>query len=134
MTHTHSRLSSDVCVFSIFRTTSDKTTHQTWRKRLIKLDKSDSSNLTKATRQTWRKNVISLNLTKASSHQIWRKRHLIKSDESVISSNLTSVRVLHQTGLSKVHQRIELNLIELDLPAFHTHIKSLYSRFSFFFS
>jgi hypothetical protein len=64
-----------------------ETTHQTWRERLIKLDESDSSILTKATHQTWRKkrhfikfdeSVISSNLTRASSHQIWRERHLIK--------------------------------------------------------
>jgi hypothetical protein len=36
--------------------------------------------------------------------------------------------------IRQVHQRIKLDLIKLDLPVFHTHIKSLYSRFSFFFS
>jgi hypothetical protein len=50
--------------------TWNEATHQTW-KRLIKLDESDSSNLTR----------------KTSFHQIWRKRHFIKSDENFISSN-----------------------------------------------
>jgi hypothetical protein len=35
--------------------------------------------------------------------------------------------------IKQIHQRIELDSIELDLPTFHTHIKSLYSRFSFSF-
>jgi hypothetical protein len=39
-------------------------------RRLIKLDESGSSNLTKAAHQTWRE-----------------KRHLIKSDENLTSSN-----------------------------------------------
>jgi hypothetical protein len=47
-------------------------------KHLIKFDENDSSNLTKATHQTW-----------------WKRRHLIKLDESVISSNLRSSS--HQT-------------------------------------
>jgi hypothetical protein len=47
-------------------------------RHLIKLEKSDSSNLTKTTHQTWRK-----------------QRHLIKFDDSVISSNLRSSS--HQT-------------------------------------
>jgi hypothetical protein len=48
----------------------NETFHQIWRKRLIKLDENDSSNLIKKTssHQT---------LTKASSHQIWNFR-LIK--------------------------------------------------------
>jgi hypothetical protein len=105
MTHAHSRLSSDVCLFSICRAMyarsrllerrlwwdveldetshQNETIHQSWRKRLIKLDESDSSNLT-------RKDVISSNLTKASSYQTWRKRHFIKLDEKIISSNLRS--------------------------------------------
>jgi hypothetical protein len=88
MAHAHSRLSSDVCLSSICRVvyaclrsverrlwwdvkldealhqTWSETTHQTWRKRrhLIKLDES----------------VISSNLTKTSSHQIWRESLLIK--------------------------------------------------------
>jgi hypothetical protein len=59
----------------------DETSYQAWRKRLIRLDEwkrhliksdeSDSSNLMS-------ENVISSNLTKAT-HQIWRKRHFIKS-------------------------------------------------------
>jgi hypothetical protein len=53
----------------------DETSHQVWRERLIKLNESDSSNLTKQT----------------SSHQIWRKRHLIKF-EIVISSNFWKER------------------------------------------
>jgi hypothetical protein len=48
----------------------DETSHQTWRKRLIKLDESDSLNLTKETSS----HQI---LTKASSYQIWDRR-LIK--------------------------------------------------------
>jgi hypothetical protein len=49
-------------------------------KHLIKLIVSDSSSLRS-------ENVISSNLTK-TTHQIWRKkRHLIKSNERVISSN-----------------------------------------------
>ncbi len=59
---------------------------KTWRKRLIKLYESDSSNLTK-------KDVISSKLTKALSHQTW-DRHLIKL-KIVISSNLRSSS--HQT-------------------------------------
>jgi hypothetical protein len=67
--------------------TWSETTHQTWRERLVKLDESDSSSLTRATHQSWRKkrhlikldeSVISSNLTRASSHQTWRERHLIK--------------------------------------------------------
>ncbi len=54
----------------------DETSHQTWE-RLIKLDESDSLNL-------MNENVISSNLTKAI-HQTWW-RHLIKSNERVISS------------------------------------------------
>jgi hypothetical protein len=97
MTHAHSWLSSDVCLFSICRATYvcsrlierrlwwdviklDEASHQIHRERLIKFDESDSSNL-------MNKNVISLNLTK-TTHQIWRqKRHFIKSNEHVISSN-----------------------------------------------
>jgi hypothetical protein len=47
----------------------DETSHQIWRKRLIKLDESDSSNLTKETssHQT---------LTKASFHQTWDRRFI----------------------------------------------------------
>jgi hypothetical protein len=94
MTHVHSRLSNDVCLFSICRATS-MMRRQIWWSISSNLKWDDSSNLTKATYQTWRKrfirfdekNVISSNLTKASFHQIWRKRHLIKLDESVISSN-----------------------------------------------
>jgi hypothetical protein len=81
-----SLLTNDACSFSIiewhmpvldlssgvYDATSDLTKH------LIKLDESGSSNLTKATHQTWRK-----------------RRHLIKLDESVISSNLRSS--FHQT-------------------------------------
>ncbi len=68
-------LSSDVCLFSICRTTFmmrrrlwnissnlKKATHQIWRKRLIKFDEN---------------NVISSNLTITSFHQTW-DRHLIK--------------------------------------------------------
>ncbi len=58
----------------------DEASHQIWSNELIKLDESDSSNLTE----------------KTSSHQTWQKRHLIKLDDNVISSNL--IRVLsHQT-------------------------------------
>jgi hypothetical protein len=55
-------------------------------KHLIKLDESDSSNLTRATHQTWRERLIKLD-----------ERDVISSnfDESVISSNLRSS--LHQT-------------------------------------
>jgi hypothetical protein len=97
MTYAHSRLSSDVCLFSICRTTYvcfrfverrlwwdviklDETFHQTHCERLIKFDESDLSNL-------MNESVISSNLTK-TIHQTWRKkRHLIKSNERVISSN-----------------------------------------------
>ncbi len=97
ITHAHSWLSNDVYLFSICRATYvysrfverrlwwdvikfDETSHQTHCERLIKLDESDSSNLMS-------ENVISSNLTKAI-HQTWRKkRHLIKSNERVISSN-----------------------------------------------
>ncbi len=95
--HVYSRLSNDVCLFSICRATYvysrfverrlwwnvikfDEISHQTHCERLIKFDESDSSNL-------MNENVISSNLTK-TTHQIWRKkRHLIKSNERVISSN-----------------------------------------------
>ncbi len=84
MTHAHSRLSSDVCLFSICRTTSmmrrqawqnissnlRRAIYQIWRKRLIKLDESDSLKLDE-------NNVISSNLMITSSHQTW-DRHLIK--------------------------------------------------------
>ncbi len=65
----------------------DKTSLNLTR-HFIKLIVSDSSNLTKATHQNlMNENVISLNLTKAI-HQTWRrKRHFIKSNERVISSN-----------------------------------------------
>ncbi len=97
MTHAHSRLSSDVCLFSICRATYvclrfverrlwwdviklDETSHQTYSERLIKLDESDSSNLWMKTsfHHIWRKRFIKLDE---------RKRHLIKSNEHVISSN-----------------------------------------------
>ncbi len=69
VTHAHSRLSNDVCLFSICRATSVMR-RQAWRSTSSNLKWDDSSNLTKATHQTWRK-----------------RRHLIKLDESVISSN-----------------------------------------------
>ncbi len=76
MTHVHSRLSSDVCLFSICRATFIMR-RQAWR--------DISSNLTKATHQIWRKRLIKLDerdiilsiLTKTSSHQTWNRR-LIK--------------------------------------------------------
>jgi hypothetical protein len=79
MTHAHSRLSSDVCLFSICRATyvcSRLVERRLWwnvinlTKHFIKFIVSDSLNLTKAIHQIWRK-----------------KRHLIKSNERVISSN-----------------------------------------------
>jgi hypothetical protein len=74
--HAHSRLSSNVCLFSICRTTF------MMRRRLWNI----SSNLRKTTHQTWRKRLI----------KIWREqRHLIKLDDNVISSNLRSSS--HQT-------------------------------------
>ncbi len=77
-------------VFDLSSSVCNKTIYQTWQKRFIKLDESDSSNLTKkryliksdektSSHQIWRKNVILSNLTK--------ERHFIKSDESVILSN-----------------------------------------------
>jgi hypothetical protein len=45
----------------------DETFHQTWQKRLIKLDESDSLNFTKET-------SFHQILTKTSSHQIWDRR------------------------------------------------------------
>jgi hypothetical protein len=75
-----------------------ETTRQTWRKRLIKLDESDSSNLTK----------------KASSHQTWWKRHLIKFNESVISSNLTrtsSHQIWRESHLIKFLKRETIFLL-----------------------
>jgi hypothetical protein len=69
VTHAHSRSSNDVCLFSICRATF-MMRRQAWRNISSNLKWSDSSNLTKATHQTWRK-----------------ERHLIKSDESLISSN-----------------------------------------------
>jgi hypothetical protein len=56
------RLWWDVKLDEASHQTWSETTHQTWRKRLIKLDGSGSSDLTK----------------KASSHQTWRESHLIK--------------------------------------------------------
>ncbi len=71
MTYAHSRLSSNVCLFSICRTTFV----MRW---FIKLDENDSSNMTKAIHQTWRKKRHLIKIDeKTSSHQIWRKR-LIK--------------------------------------------------------
>jgi hypothetical protein len=76
------RLWWDVKLDETFHQTWSEATHQTWE-RFIKLDESDSSNLTRKTsfHQTWRKrrlkldeNVISSNLTKVSSHQILRKK------------------------------------------------------------
>jgi hypothetical protein len=102
MTHTNSRLSSDVCLFSICRATYvcsrlverrlwwdviklDETFHQTHCEQLIKFDESDSSNLMS-------ENVISSKLTKAT-HRTWRKRrHFIKLNERVISSNFWEER------------------------------------------
>jgi hypothetical protein len=69
MTHAHSRLSTDVYLFSICRATF-MMKRQVWRSISSNLKWNDSSNLTKATHQTWRK-----------------ERHFIKSDESLISSN-----------------------------------------------
>jgi hypothetical protein len=97
MTHAHSRLLNDVCLFSICRATYvyswfverrlwwsvikfNETFHRISCERFNKLDESDSLNLMS-------ENVISSNLTKAI-HQIWRKkRHFIKSNERVITSN-----------------------------------------------
>jgi hypothetical protein len=78
ITHAHSRLSSDVCLFSICRATS-MMRRQAWRSISSNLMWNDSSNLTKATHQTWRKQLIKLDE---------KERHLIKLYESVISSNL----------------------------------------------
>jgi hypothetical protein len=81
-------LSSNVCLSSTCRTTFmmkrhlklDETFHQIHCERLINLDKSDSLNL-------MNENVISSNLTR-TTYQIWRrKRHFIKLNERVISSN-----------------------------------------------
>ncbi len=67
MMHTHSWLSNDVCLFSICRATSVmRRLIKTWRKRLIKHDESDSSNLT-------RKASSHQKLTKAT-HQIFEKK------------------------------------------------------------
>jgi hypothetical protein len=66
----------------------DEAFHQTWRKRLIKLDESDSSNLTKET----------------SSFQTWRKRHFIKL-EIVISSNFWKERQFFYFLMSDLMQR-----------------------------
>jgi hypothetical protein len=85
-------LTSDACSFSIIEwcmsvldlssDVYDETSSLT--KQLIKLDENDSSNLTRTTHQT------------RATHQTWRKRrHLIKLDESVFSSNLRSSS--HQT-------------------------------------
>jgi hypothetical protein len=62
--------------------------HQIWRRRLIKLDENDLSNLTKET----------------SSHQTWRKRHLIKF-EIVISSNFWKERQSFYFLMSDLMQR-----------------------------
>ncbi len=68
-------LANNACSFLIIKwRMSDETSslmkHLIKVRRLIKLDESDSLNLTS-------KNVISSKLTKASSHQTWN-RHLIK--------------------------------------------------------
>jgi hypothetical protein len=85
MTHAHSRLSNDVCLFSICRATF-MMRRQAWRSISSNLKWSDSSNLTKTTHQTWRKkrhlikfdeSVISLILTKASSHQTLKKKAIL---------------------------------------------------------
>jgi hypothetical protein len=94
LTRQVSSLTNDACSFSIiewrmpvldlssdvYNETSSLTRH------FIKLEKSDSSNLTKATHQTW--------WVKTSFHQIWRKR-LIKLDD-VISLSRTNASS-HQT-------------------------------------
>jgi hypothetical protein len=72
----------------------DEASHQTHCERLIKLDESDSSNLMS-------ENVISSNLTK-TTHQTWRKkRHLIKSNERVMSSNFWEERQFFYFLMSK---------------------------------
>ncbi len=107
MTHAHSRLSSDVCLFSTCRT-FDETFHQFHCERLIKLDQtcltrhliklivSDLSNLTS-------EKIISSNLTKAI-HQIWW-RYLIKTNERVISSNFWEERQFFYFLMSNLLQR-----------------------------
>jgi hypothetical protein len=80
VTYACPRLSSDVCLFSICRAAS-MMRHRAWWSISSKWD--DSSNLTKATHQTWRKET--------SSHQSWRRRHLIKF-EIVVSSNFWEER------------------------------------------
>jgi hypothetical protein len=88
-----SLLTNDACSFSIIEwrmfvldLSSDFYDETLLMKHLIKLKKSDSSNLTKATHQIWRKRLIKT---------WWEQRHLIKLDDSVISSNLRSSS--HQT-------------------------------------
>jgi hypothetical protein len=88
-----SLLTNDACIFSIIEwrmfvldLSNDVYDETSFMKHLIKLEKNDSSNLTKATHQIWRKRFI----------KTWREqRHLIKFDDSVISSNLRSSS--HQT-------------------------------------
>ncbi len=80
VTYVYSRLSSDVCLFSICRAASMMRRRAWWD---ISSKWSGSSNLTKATHQSWRK--------RTSSHQSWRRRHLIKL-EIVVSSNFWEER------------------------------------------
>jgi hypothetical protein len=76
----------------------DKTFHQSHCERLIEFDESDSSNLIN-------ENVISSNLTKAI-HLTWRrKRHLIKSNERLISSNFWENRQFLYFLMSNFSQR-----------------------------
>jgi hypothetical protein len=88
VTHAHSRLSSDVYLFSILSSGVYNETSLNLTRHLIKLIVSDSSNLTKATHQTW--------WVKTSSHQIWRER-LIKLDERNVISSSRTIASFHET-------------------------------------
>jgi hypothetical protein len=95
MTYAHSRLSNDVCLFSICRTTYvcsrlverrlwwkvikiDETFHQTRCERLINFDENDLSSLMNENVISSNDESDSSNLTKTtSSHQIFSKRQTI---------------------------------------------------------
>ncbi len=91
ITHAHSWLSSDVYLFSICQATSVM-------RRLIKLEKSDSLNMTKTTHQTWRKERHLIKSDeKTSSYQIWRKRLiklLKKKTISLLSDKQSSAAII----------------------------------------
>jgi hypothetical protein len=130
------RLWWDVKLDEASHQTWNEATHQIWRKRLIKLDESDSSSLTTATHQAWRKRLIQSNesdssdLTKeTSSHQIWRKRHFIKFDENVISSNFWKERQFFYFSMSNSAATFDVKNLVLQKIIFCVKIAVISERF-----